>query len=258
MFNQRNNFVKYGNIFVNASNVGFIEQNEDGLMLRIYPLEQRQQVRGHDIGRRAGIEDTEHDFGLGEFLQGTPDARLFDRFIRLPDAGGIGWQNYFSTKNIGGNRGDSGTYNELWFNSYKYGNQYGPYIGMTYGRNADTPDFRFNVNSTAPEGGYTAKLTIVGTSETYRIGNTGNNYYRRKVFARANYTDGTYTEADLGEITKQDPDKKGMPSEVTWGFEVQEGKTISNIAIWTVKVNSSDTENNNTWALYYSIRFELK
>ena len=175
--------------------------------------------------------------------------------------GDPGWQTYFTQHNTGNNRGNTNTYNELWFNDYKFGNQYGPYIGMTYGRSATNPDFRFNVNSTAPEGGYTAKLTIVATSETYRTGSGLNpTYYRRSSYARVNYSDGTYQEKNLGEITKKDPSYKGMPDEVTWEFSIENGKTISDIAIWTVKATNEnrETENNNTWALYYSIRFELK
>ena len=167
--------------------------------------------------------------------------------------GDIGWQNYFSTNNTGSNRGTANTYNELWFNDYKFGNQYGPYIGMTYGRSATNPDFRFNVNST----GNTAKLTITATSETYQT--NSNNRFRRSCHAQVYYDDGTSDYYNFGEITKRDPSDKGMPGEVTWEFDPK-GKTISNIVIWNEKGTTSSTEkeNENTWALYYSIRFELK
>lgn len=173
--------------------------------------------------------------------------------------GDPGWQKYFTDNPNHG----ADTYNELSFNSYKTGNQYGSYMGMTYGRSATNPDFKFNVNSTAPEGGYTAKLTITATSETYNNNFYENfwwrdHFYRRKSYARVTYNDNSYVDHELGEITKRDPSDKGMPGEVTWEFSVDEGKTISSIAIWTQKVNDNDIEDSNTWALYYSIRFELK
>ena len=176
--------------------------------------------------------------------------------------GDPGWQKYFADKTTGNNRGVSDTYNELWFNDYKFGNQYGSYIGMTYGRNANTPDFRFEVNSTAPDDGYTAKLTITATSETYNNNFYENlwwrdHYYRRRSYARVTYSDGSFVDKDLGEITTRDRSDKGMPGEVTWEFQVNAGATISSIALWTGVVNSDDIEDNNTWALYYSIRFEL-
>lgn len=75
--------------------------------------------------------------------------------------GDPGWQNYFNANPGHG----AGEYNELWFNNYTVGQQYGQYMGMAYGRTVSDPDYDFQLNSTAPEGGYDATLTVTATSE---------------------------------------------------------------------------------------------
>lgn len=209
--------------------------------------------------------------------------------------GDPGWQKYFTDNPTHG----ADTYNELWFNSHKVGAQYGSYIGMTYGRNPnspDSPDFRFDPNATAPEGGYDATLTVTATSQYFRRYSPGivgigsyDNYYRRKLYAQiyvettdgsGRYIlDGNITAANkentsasayqnavyLGEISFKEGrgnifetyEQMGMPGDRYVTFRLNEGETVKRVTLWTERVGS-DTENATyTWALYYSIRFEL-
>lgn len=179
--------------------------------------------------------------------------------------GDAGWWDYV-TKNPPQVTDGGYEYNGLWFNAYTTGTQHGRYIGMTYGRGENNPDFRFYPNAMVPDGVASATLTVTATSYRYKKDN--NNYYRRHVKARIYWEGGSQTDSDgrkyddhdFGEVTLRDNDDYGRPGNFSWNLPISPGQKIDEIRLWNVSHGGKDDKDDpaNTKTLYYGIRFELK
>lgn len=208
--------------------------------------------------------------------------------------GDPGWQNYFNANPGHG----AGTYNELWFNNYVTGAQFGQYMGMGYVHSENDPEFRFYPDFTVPyddelaeneQVTNSAQLTInaaclwfdkrVQTGVTW-VGTAQNEYiyFRRSVtaIAKIRTKDGGNRSANIitnVTIDKSVPrasilgtplgDYEGMPQEITGTITLNAGETLEEVIIWSTHYNGDGNSygtNNEDYAktLYYTIRLQIQ